>query len=332
MTHKDRIINTVHTHFGSKRALATTRHFNSITVTGGVVTKRSRDDRKMAAEAAWFENAPPDLRRYLPRYLGRKLNDRGATLGYSIEYLPLLTLSELFVFGELSAAAWQSVLALCGGFLEAAARVPTPARWNARAAEDLYRRKTLDRVELYARASGVSLEHPWRINGAPVPSLRRIIELACKRVLASSVGVESYVHGDFCFSNILYDSGAHTIKVVDPRGLDGGGRVSAFGDARYDIAKLAHSAFGLYDLFVAGHFNVSGAGHTLDLDIPQREARCLRPVAEELSFRGRPMREWDIEPIMVLLFLSMLPLHREAPRRQRGLLANALRLYREMPA
>jgi len=89
---------------------------------------------------------------------------------------------------------------------------------------------------------------------------------------------------------------------------------------------------GLYDIFVVGHFSVSGGGYALDLDIPQREARCLRPVAEELSFRGRPMREWDIEPIMVLLFLSMLPLHREAPLRQRGLLANALRLFREMPA
>jgi hypothetical protein len=49
----------VHTYFTSKQAISTTRHFTSMTVDDGVMTKLSADARKMAAEAAWFENAPP---------------------------------------------------------------------------------------------------------------------------------------------------------------------------------------------------------------------------------------------------------------------------------
>jgi hypothetical protein len=286
----------------------------------------------MAAEAAWFENAPAAMRVYQPQYLGRKLDAGGATLGYSLEYLPLLSLSDLFVFGRLPANAWECILRSCVEFLDAAARIPTPGCWDAQAAERLYLGKTLERVELYARETGISLEKPWRINGDPVPSLRRIIEHAWDRVISRSPGVESYVHGDFCFSNILYDFRAHRIKVVDPRGLDGAGKLSSFCDARYDIGKLAHSALGLYDLFIAGHFRVSGDGQSLALDIAQCEALSLRPVLDHLSIRGRPVGDWDLEPIMVLLFVSMLPLHRDAPLRQRALLANALRLFSEMQA
>jgi hypothetical protein len=321
-----------HTYFASKQAISTARHFNSMTVQDGIVTKLSADTRKMVAEAAWFENAPPAMRLYQPQYLGRKLDEHGGTLGYSLEYLPLVTLSELFVFGRLPASAWECILRSCAEFLEAAARVPPPGRWNAGAAESLYFHKTLERMEQHARETGISLDKPWCINGKAVPSLRRITEHAWDRIISRSPGVESYVHGDFCFSNILYDFRSRRIKVVDPRGLDGNGKLSSFCDARYDVAKLAHSAQGLYDVFLAGHFSVRAVGQSLEVDIAQREALNLRPVLERLEFRGRTMRDWDVDPIMVLLFVSMLPLHRDAPRWQLGLLANALRLYREMQA
>jgi hypothetical protein len=35
----------------------------------------------------------------------------------------------------------------------------------------------------------------------------------------------------------------------------------------------------------------------------------------------------DVQPLVVLLFLSMLPLHSDNPARQAAFFANALRLY-----
>ena len=66
------------------------------------------------------------------------------------------------------------------------------------------------------------------------------------------------MHGDFCFSNILYDFKSQSIKVIDPRGLSGDGKEqSIYGDLRYDVAKLAHSVIGKYDFIIAGRFSYS---------------------------------------------------------------------------
>ena len=41
------------------------------------------------------------------------------------------------------------------------------------------------------------------------------------------------------------------------------------------------------------------------------------------------MRERNIQAQLVLLFLSMLPLHQDKPNRQKGFFANALRIFSE---
>lgn len=61
----------------------------------------------------------------------------------------------------------------------------------------------------------------------------------------------SFIHGDFCFSNIAYDFKANLPKIFDPRGADFTGFITPFGDARYDYAKLMHSVLGLYDFIIA---------------------------------------------------------------------------------
>ena len=321
----------VHTYFLSKQAITTARHFNALAIEGGVLTKTSHDSRKMNAEATWFETAPSQIRVFQPKYVGRKVDADGTTCGYSLEYMPLLSLSELLVFGRLPKRAWEIILKSCSEFLDAASTIPTPGHWNVQAAQDLYLHKTIDRVETYARESDISLDCEWRINGTPVPSIRRIIDHAWQRLADASAGVESYVHGDFCFSNILYDFRSHRVKVIDPRGLDWNGNIGSFSDFRYDIGKLAHSAIGLYDVFIAGRFFLNGSGTSLELNIPDRDTISLRDVLDNVPFRGKHMVAWGAYPIMVLLFLSMLPLHKDRPARQRGLLANALRLYTEMP-
>jgi len=57
----------------------------------------------------------------------------------------------------------------------------------------------------------------------------------------------SMIHGDCCFSNILYGADRNIIRFIDPRGSFG--KVGIFGDIRYDVAKLQHSVDGLYEAF-----------------------------------------------------------------------------------
>lgn len=74
----------VHTYFHSRLAMTTQRHFNRLSVAGGVLTKSSNDKRKMCAEAAWFESAPPTVKPFLPNLISSCRGDAGQ---YSISTL-----------------------------------------------------------------------------------------------------------------------------------------------------------------------------------------------------------------------------------------------------
>ena len=67
------------------------------------------------------------------------------------------------------------------------------------------------------------------------------------------------VHGDLCLSNILYDLRSRICKLLDPRGSFGAAGI--YGDPRYDVAKLYHSIYGLYDFITNDLFHVSIERH-----------------------------------------------------------------------
>ena len=140
------------------------------------------------------------------------------------------------------------------------------------------------------------------------------------------------MHGDFCFSNILYDFKSKSVKVIDPRGIDNDGNFSMYGDMRYDVAKLAHSIVGLYDLIIAGMFDYNES-KPYEVSLRLEVADSVLATQEQfrsMLFAGYSVEELSVYPIMVHLFLSMLPLHRDNPERQKAMLANALRLYIEL--
>jgi hypothetical protein len=86
---------------------------------------------------------------------------------------------------------------------------------------------------------------------------------------------------------------------------------------------------GLYDFIIAGFYLLRAEGQ--DLRFRVLSERCL-PVQRlflATPFAGRQPAQWQCHPAMVLLFLSMLPLHADDPRRQQALMANGIRLYLE---
>ena len=117
--------------------------------------------------------------------------------------------------------------------------------------------------------------------------------------------------------------------MVDPRGYVADGHPTIYGDIRYDIAKLYHSVIGEYDTIISGIYTLEGDTSTdLVINFP-RTAQLLerQAVFRQRAFGGIGIPDSAAEPISVLLFLSMLPLHEDRPDRQRAFLANALRLF-----
>ncbi len=136
------------------------------------------------------------------------------------------------------------------------------------------------------------------------------------------------IHGDLCFSNIMYDFRANQIKVFDPRGMDFDSKVTPYGEADYDYAKLIHSIFGLYDHIIAGSYICKIRDYDIHFEIEvsnniKKIQKCYSEVFGSASFK-------KLYVVMIHLFLSMLPLHNDDRNKQDALLSNAFRLYNNL--
>lgn len=312
------------TYHSSRRRITTEREFNQLTNMGRAIIKSGRKTEKLRAEALWFEGLPPHLRVYTPGYLGRYGDEN--RFSYGLEYLHLPSLADLAVFGRLERNSWTRIFTACNEALSALAQVQGPQE-GLDSARGLYLGKTLQRLEMLAESRNLSLTAPCRLDGRVLPSLRDIAERTAEMI--SNPTSSTLVHGDFCFSNLLYDMRADSIRMIDPRGTDANGAFSRFGDIRYDIGKLHHSAVGLYDHIIAENFRLTRAGDlefTLELPV-SRSIRTIREAFLENTFVGMSADQASAGAISTLLFLAMPPLHSDNPNRQMALLANGLRLF-----
>lgn len=315
-------------YFHSRRLVTTARSFNAMKITKYTVEKSSVDAFKMEAEAHWLTHLPSSLQPYAVSVFEDGISRDGKERFYTTDYQYAPNLAELFVFSKVGRLTWKKILASCSDFLEVCS-----AYCGDRPRDDyfssLIQEKTNTRLESYANKASFDLDRPVKLNGVGYPSLREIADRmqACierKRQVSSTI-----MHGDFCFSNILYNSRNQRISVIDPRGYVFPNEVEIYGDLRYDIAKLSHSINGFYDLIVAGRYVLEAKGD-YDMSIsfeysPMRD--WLRSSFSSMHIAGIHVSDPEIRAMTVLLFLSMLPLHADRPDRQRAFIANAVRLY-----
>lgn len=317
----------VQTYYRSTGIVSTARAFNDVQISGKVVLKSSNDSLKMDAEARWFEECPDTLRGYLPAFLGRF--ESGGRSGYRTSHTFLSTLSNLAVFGRLSTDVWQRIFAACSEFLDAAAVHRAPSDLSVDPVQ-YYGAKTEKRLALFADQGLVRVDFPLELNGRATPSALQMGIETAEIIKQSAASPLTFIHGDFCFSNIFFDFRSDAIRVIDPRGILPDGRISHYGDPRYDVAKLAHSVVSNYDLIVAGRITCMSAGQKLTFDLTAtREAgwSAMQSAFQRSGIHERIIDETVRKAIQVQLFLSMLPLHKDRPSRQLAFLAMAADTY-----
>jgi hypothetical protein len=320
----------VQTFFRSRRVVSTARAFNRLEITETAVRKRGDPADKLKAEAAWLANAPPAIRPYCARLIEEGEDADGYFYSTDYEYIP--TLAELYAFGRVNRSSWSDILSSCGDFMDAAAGLaPAVSAAAPFALQALAIDKTHARLEQFARQTGFDLDAGLRLNGRPCPSLRRCAEAAIA-IVEKTAPRPAVMHGDFCFSNILYSFRTRRIRLIDPRGYAVPGRPSLYGDSLYDAAKLMHSVAGRYDLIVAGRY-AGPPSPTGDLELrfaDDADQLWLAQAAAERTMGGVRLGSLEVRAVTATLFLSMLPLHADNPRRRWALLANGVRLVLDL--
>lgn len=318
----------IQTFFQSRRTITTARAFNELAVGPLSVRKSSSSNpNKIRAELQWLGNAPRQLQVYCSRVIDTGEAQHGPY--YETEYEYMLTLSELYLFGSISKSVWSRVVSACAEFLNTCAEFTGPA--TAGPAFRMLMDNTATRLERFARDTGFDIDAPTRLNGRALPSLMQIATDLNGRIDRDAERPECVMHGDFCFSNIFYNSRARRVRVIDPRGYIEEGKPTIFGDSRYDLAKLAHSAIGRYDQILAGRYRCEGTpGAGITLEFEETPIRAwLTDAFSSIRVKRSGLADDEVHAIMTGLFLSMLPLHADRPDRQSVFIANALRLYAE---
>ncbi|EGR0769661.1 capsular biosynthesis protein [Vibrio parahaemolyticus] len=318
----------VNTYYRSKAEYTTQRAFNELKINSKWIEKSSMKNDKIKAEANWFKTIPDEIKGYTPQFLGSKnVLDK---ISYRLEYLHLTALNELFVFSKLGSNIWTQILESCLDFLEVCDNYDSVKNECGNNLKNLFSNKTNQRLQEYCLINDIGMETLWSFNGNKPTSLKTILEDSLE-FLPKGSERNTVLHGDFCFSNILYDFRAGKIKTIDPRGISPDGIETIYGDIRYDLAKLSHSILGLYDWIIAGYYSVEINDNDILLDIAEREEhKITQKIFIEMVEKRFGLSAKTLYAMQIQLFLSMLPLHDDDYNRQKALFANAFRLHNIM--
>ena len=309
------------------------REFNHITIdkNRGILTKTSNEKNKFIGEILWYLKLPSDIEYVRPRIFSYDTSYDSPYI--SMEYYAYHTVHELFLYGDLDWHQWSELFRRIKFIYKDFQRYSLHDERMRGALEEMYLHKTLERLgELKEDSSFVRLyRENFYINGNGFQSIEQICGKLKEEIPVYLYDVEYFhiIHGDLCFTNIMVDSNLSFVKVVDPRGRFGS--YDIYGDQRYELAKLFHSIDGKYDYIIKDLFE-------LKTDFKQKEIRINYKILDR-------HREFDlfqlfqdtfsdeigdekkkIELIEALLFLSMIPLHKENVEHQYVMLATGIEI------
>ena len=247
-----------------------------------------------------------------------------------LEYIKLPTLAELWLYSDFSSKLWLEILDNLFKILNLFRKYPklvsiddynliyktkTKERINELISSNEYFKQILNEDVLFVNGKKY---HNW-------PIIEKQIELKIRDLYHEQDNC--LIHGDLCFSNIFCDFKTKNFKLIDPRGKWGS---TLFGDMKYDVAKLRHSLVGGFDTIVNGLCTASliEDNHiSMKVFEPKNHQRVCRYLDELIQ------NQWNLNEIKLiegLLFISMLPLHKDHFERQLAFYSIGIQLLNEV--
>jgi len=282
------------------------RFFNKISIDrkNKTVKKTSLDKESLINQINWYINIPESIKKYTPKILEYDLNEPYILM----EYIPYRKLENFFIKGKIDIIKYfmnkklNEILDLFSKFKK---------ELSYEDYVDMYYTKTIKRLntlENYGieKINKILKAKKITINGEEydgIPKIKKEIKDQIK-FLYSKEG--TIIHGDLCFSNILFSKTKDDIKLIDPRGKFGSHII--YGDPKYDLAKLSHSINGKYEFIINDLYKLDDYNLTFPIEINYKFDEEVRLIES-------------------LLFLSMTPLHIDNINRVVAMLINGIKLF-----
>lgn len=281
------------TYYNGKKRFLESRKFNNIRVTSdSILTKHSKDFAKIFYEYNWLINYSNKFPASCPTPKNFILF--GDSASYDLEYFALPTLADLYVYGTKNDDFWKKALSLCAALIGKFQQSQVVQQNKG----EFYLLKAEER-KIYTGYQRLGIKHDFI-------EAQLIIAKELDSFDDKLVGG----HGDFCFSNLLFDTRTQTVKAVDPRGyLSRDLGQSLVVPFSYDIFKLAHSMIAGYDYVIA-----SGKVITKELFVSDFEE--IFNINRKQLYAG-----------LSHLFFTMIPLHNDRTDRQEAFVELTKKYY-----
>ena len=316
------------------------RAFNKVVINPqlGIVIKKSTDIRKLGAEACWYDNIPESLQGLIPKKISYSYDVVFAEL--VMDYCTFPSLYEILMSGvEVDWTEVQVRLYQVHKMFQDQPLIYALHQKNAK--KDLvnfHTSKLESRVEKLRTSDNYwakLMDMPTiKINGKELKNLSFSI-LAQFIKDGEEYTTPSVVHGDYCFSNILYDLNTNCVKLIDPRGsFSHEGFYSIYGDSQYDFAKLLHSFIGYYDFIVGKKYLIDEENHQFgsyefSIDVPEDFKSAGNLLRQQVAQKSLKEQQY-IYALHCSLFWSMIPLHYDDFMRQLAFYLRAVQLYNDL--
>lgn len=309
------------------------RFFNEISINKdkNILTKKSQEKEKLINEIRWFLTLPNNLQWITPRIYSYSLEWEQPKV--SMEYYSYPTLHHLYLYGNHNIDKWKKIFKKLFYVHDEMRKYNLKINKQdvEKALNNIYINKTIERLGKLMQDKNFSkyFEEEFYINNIKIENLNKLKDLIIKLVEKLEINKKeelNIIHGDYFFANMLYDPTADIIKLIDPRGDFGG--YGIYGDSNYDLAKLAHSVDGKYDFIVEDLFELEELDKGFNYKIVYSEK--YDEIKELFYSHFDKKVRLKIKFIQSLLFLSMIPLHKDKPKRQKVMLGVGVRILNEV--
>ena len=302
-------------YFSTKRFLLKTRYFNSLQFDdlSENVTKKSENKEKLINEINWYKKIPKDISQLVPKILDSDVSNNPYI---KLEYIKYPTLADIWLYSNFSSDFWIKIIGDLFEIINKFNRYHenvTIQEYNS-----IYFEKTIQRIDELIKSNNLFKEIFHKnfilINGKEFKNWS-VIKDEIKLKINDLYKKEDncLIHGDLCFSNILFDSKNKNFKLIDPRGKWG---EEISGDVKYDIAKIRHSVVGGFDTITNGLYSATYNGKK-GIIFDMYKPKNYLEICEKLDSQIK--QKWNLDEIKMiegLLFISMLPLHKDNLERQ----------------
>jgi len=313
----------------------TTRAYNSFVLnqkTKASIIKTSEEDR-LKGEAEYYLNLPDDLKVFFPRLIDCELT---SPYTMELEYYAYNNLGNVMVSSDYEDNFWEKVFDFLLGYINAyknSKSIESNRRDSLLMFVDKTEKEYVKLIYDFEFFSKLKGETEFNLNGRTLKSFDSIWEKIKEFIETKLLEKNFYfIHGDLCFSNILYGINPITndliLKMIDPRGIFG--ETKYFGDPYYDLAKISHSCSGGYEYFIYDQFKVEAEKNNFSLTFNNEVSKNK---IDDKFVKLSNQYKFDYQKIRLIegcIFIGMCARHYDSLERQKAMFITGLNILNEI--